>query len=65
MSIKTINIDWFMIFSLWFLGVTMTEVYNYFIKTEYTGFYLFICIWSSIGSFLWFYIQYKNYNKDV
>lgn len=66
MSIKTINIDWIMIFLLWFLGVTMTEIYNYNFKTEYTNGYFFICIWLSIGSYGLFYKQYKKYNhKDV
>lgn len=59
------NSNIYMHIMFFIIGMSAIEIYNYFIECDYNIIYLIMCICILIGSFLWFYIQYKNYNKDV
>ena len=62
---KIFNCNGIILFTIYMIGITAAEIYNYFFKIEYTYVYLFVCIGICIVSYILGVHQLKKYNKDV
>ena len=62
---KPFNSNWIMLFTFYIIGITVSEVYNYFFLSVHNIINLIVCIFLFIMACIVFIHQYVKYNKDV